>query len=163
MNIFSNDNEDYDALDDNINTEFPGNCPQFTLKKSAKKRDLISNEHEPRLFKRNDCPSTSSSSVVSSSSLSSSVVSSSSSESLTSSSSELVSSSSSQLVSSESSTSSSSDDATSGISSTFSSVSESTLDSMLSDSSTRSDHPLLNPNQIWSPAPTYQVLQILHQ
>ena len=67
-NLLSSDNEDYDAFDDNSGADFPGNCPQFTLKGTSTKKGLTFNEYEPRLIKRNDCPTVSSSSIMSSSS-----------------------------------------------------------------------------------------------
>ena len=59
-NLFSNDNEDYDALDNNLNTAFPGNCPQFTSTKVNARRGLMFDDSE-RLVKRDDCPVSSSS------------------------------------------------------------------------------------------------------
>ncbi|KAG0670347.1 hypothetical protein C6P45_002480 [Maudiozyma exigua] len=58
--LFSNDNEDYDALDENENTAFPGNCPQFTSSKANTRRGLMFDDSE-RLVKRDECPASSSS------------------------------------------------------------------------------------------------------
>ena len=100
-NLFSNDNEDYDALDDNVDTAFPGNCPQFTSTKSNSKRGLIFDDLQ-RLVKRDDCPASSTSELPTSSSeivTSSSEIITSSSEIITSSS-EIITSSSEIITSS---------------------------------------------------------------
>lgn len=97
--LFSNANEDYEAMDANEATAFPGNCPQFSGAKSAspvaKFLDVV---------KRDTCPSSSisSSSSIPSSSSSEVPSSSSSSEMPESSSSEILSSSTSEIVSSSS-------------------------------------------------------------
>ncbi|KAG0670348.1 hypothetical protein C6P45_002481 [Maudiozyma exigua] len=136
LNLLSSDSQDYDAFDDNINAEFPGNCPKFTSSGPTVKRDLTFNEYEPRLVRGNDCPASSSSSMISSSSSSSSEIpSSSSSEIVSSSTPDISSSSSSEIVSSSTSDISSSSSSEISSSSYSEIVSSSTSEISISNAS----------------------------
>ncbi|GMM55738.1 hypothetical protein DAKH74_023540 [Maudiozyma humilis] len=147
-NLFSSEKEDYDAMDASEGAAFPGNCPQFTLTKSAspvaKFVDVV---------KRDTCPSSSISSSSSMPSSSSEVVSSSSSEVVPSSSSEVVSSSSSEIVSSSSSeivSSSSSEIVSSSSSEIASSSSLESISVYSSDTPSSSSYDILTSSDIVS-------------
>ncbi|CAB4256460.1 hypothetical protein, no similarity [Maudiozyma barnettii] len=94
--LFSNPNEDYDALDDNAETVFPGNCPQFTATTNNRAISFTNDV----LVRRDECPVSSSSTSEIEFSSTSEVVSSSTSKSESSSTSEIVLSSISEIESS---------------------------------------------------------------